>query len=278
MTVVVTDERAPSVGTAGGAGRMAYALAALAAAEQRTGVRRPPAAALPVVEPSPPVESSRRTTHLDAGRVRVHPDLAALLHGGVLPVGGTLAVQGSTSLLLGLLATASHEGAWVAFVGAPAVGMLAAADAGMALERVGLVPDPGADAPTVVAALLDGIDVVVVGPGTTLLDADRRRLAARARERGAVLVSTVRWPGAHVTLDARGGTWWGVDQGAGWLRRRTLSVLRTGRGAAARPVELEVEVPVAPAVPGDEVVSTGSTAGDRSAAGEAPAPALRVVA
>jgi hypothetical protein len=202
----------------------------------------------------------------------VHPDLAVLLPGGVLPTGGTLAVQGSTSLLLGLLGAASCDGAWVAFVGAPAVGMLAAAEAGKTHESVALVPDPGPDAPTAVAALLDGMDVVVVGPQAALLDGDRRRLAARARERGAVLVSTTAWPGAHITLDARGGAWWGADRGAGWLRRRTLSVLRTGRGAAARPVEIDVEVPVAPpravepvetSHPDVEVVATSETTGLR---------------
>ncbi|WP_278237251.1 hypothetical protein [Isoptericola sp. AK164] len=178
-----------------------------------------------------------------AGRA-VHPDLAALLPGGVLPTGGVLAVQGSTSLLLGLLAAPSRDGAWTVLVGAPAVGLLAAADAGIDLARTVVVPAPGPDAPAVLAALLDGMDVVVVGPQAALTDADRRRLAARARQRDAVLVATGRWAGAHVTLDARGGAWTGVDAGAGWLRRRTLRVLRTGRGAAARPVEIDVEVPL----------------------------------
>ncbi|GAA1734273.1 hypothetical protein GCM10009809_31960 [Isoptericola hypogeus] len=206
--------------------RVAAARAALRAAEQRTG--RP-----------------ARTTETGGGRVLpVHPALAALLPGGGLAAGALLAVHGSTTLLLALLASASRSGAWVAFVGAPAVGMLAAADAGIALGRTVLVPDPGPDAPAVLAALLDGMDVVVVGPGAALTDGDRRRLAARTRERGAVLVAQAAWPGAHVTLDARGGTWSGVDHGAGWLRRRTLSVLRTGRGAAARPVEIEVDVPL----------------------------------
>jgi hypothetical protein len=300
MTVAVTDDHASFGDAAGGGERMALALAALVAAEQRTGVRRaaalvsPVRAPVPSAAPSPvpsavlapaaePVEtrrpdpvSSRRD---GVPRLPVHPALAALLPGGVLPAGGTLTVQGSTSLLLGLLAAASRAGAWTAFVGAPAVGMLAASDTGMVLERVGLVPAPGPDAPTVIAALLDGIDVVVVGPGAALLDADRRRLAARARERGSVLVSTVRWPGAHVTLDARGGTWWGADRGAGWLRRRTLSVLRTGRGAAARPVEIVVEVPVA--------VGGSAVGGPTAVGGPAPVPAsaetsgagrLRVVA
>jgi hypothetical protein len=174
----------------------------------------------------------------------VHPALAPLLPGGVLPAGGVLAVQGSTSLLLGLLAAPSREGAWTALVGAPAVGLLAAADAGMALGRTVVVPAPGPDAPLALAALLDGMDVVVVGPDAALTEADRRRLTVRARQRDAVLVPTVRWPGAHVTLDARGGSWSGADAGAGWLRRRTLRVLRTGRGVAARPVEIDVEVPL----------------------------------
>ncbi len=280
MTVVVTDVSALPGEAAGGAGvrrandgRRAHALAALAAAELRTGVRRPRAH---VVAPVPqdadavaPVpQGSRGTAGASpeppvphAGRLPVQPALADLLPGGALPAGGTIAVQGSTSLLLGLLAAASQEGAWVAFVGAPALGLVAAADAGLALERVAVVPTPGADAPTVVAALLDGVDVVVLGPAVALLDAARRRLAARARERGAVLATTTPWPGAHVSLDARDGSWWGADQGAGWLRRRTLRVRRTGRGAAAQPVELEVEVPVVGGTrrvePG--VVSTGSS-------------------
>ncbi|AEG44174.1 hypothetical protein [Isoptericola variabilis] len=236
MTVVVPEHEAGA--------RHAHALAALREAEQRT-------AGLPA----------------DGRAWPVHPALSRLLPGGVLRGGGTLAVRGSTSLLLALLAAPSQEGAWVAFVGAPAVGMLAAADVGVVLERTALVPRPGPDAPAVVAALLDGMDVVVTGPRAALTDADRRRLAARARERGALLASTTAWPGAHVTLDARGGSWAGVDAGAGWLRRRTLSVLRTGRGAAARPVEIDVEVPtvVEPPAPTSEV---GSETG----------PHLRVVA
>ncbi|ACZ30470.1 conserved hypothetical protein [Xylanimonas cellulosilytica DSM 15894] len=213
-----------------------------------------------------------------ADRLPVHPALAGLLPGGGLPVGGTVVVQGSTSLLLGLLAVASADGAWVAFVGAPAIGLAAAADAGLRLERVAVVPTPGADAPAAVAALLDGVDVVVLGPAVALLGADRRRLAARARERGAVLMTTTPWPGAHVTLDVRGGSWWGVERGAGWLRRRVLRVRRTGRGAAAQPLELTVEVPVAPA-PGERtpVVEPAETT-PQGVGSTTGSPGLRVVA
>ncbi|MGF0116639.1 hypothetical protein ACQFYA_09970 [Promicromonospora sp. Marseille-Q5078] len=271
MTVVApprsTAAPAPAPGPAPGSvpvpGRAAAARAALRAAEQRTGRGSP--------EP-------------DGRLLPVHPGLAALLPGGGLAAGTVLAVRGSTTLLLALLAEASRSGAWVALVGAPAVGMLAAADAGIALGRTVLVPAPGPDAPAAVAALLDGMDVVVVGPGATLLDADRRRLAARARERGAVLVAQAAWQGAHVTLDARGGTWSGVDHGAGWLRRRTLRVRRAGRGAAARPVDIEVDVPLrVERVVGGDPVAAGAVAGTRTdgdvarrAGDRAAGPRLRV--
>jgi hypothetical protein len=204
----------------------------------------------------------------------VHPHLAALLPDGGLRTGTTVVVRGSTSLLLTLLAEASRDGAWTVLAGYPAAGMAAAADAGCDLARTLVVPLPsgsGVDAPAVLAALIDGMDVVVIGPEVTLLDHDRRRLTARARERGSVLVAAgppidgagsagvgsagvgsagAGWPGAHVVLEATAGAWAGIDHGAGWLRRRTLRVRRTGRGSAARPLHLDVEVPVCRAAAG----------------------------
>jgi hypothetical protein len=48
-------------------------------------------------------------------------------------------------------------------VGLPALGAVAAVEQhGVPLERLVLVPHPGPDWPTVVAALLDGLDMVVV--------------------------------------------------------------------------------------------------------------------
>ncbi len=289
MTVVVPDHAGSSTDTAGPgtasttvAARHSRALAALRAAEQRTGTtsaRAPATRSVPVARrtagAASPTASEDRDDLERPGRP-VHPDLAVLLPGGVLRGGSTLAVRGSTTLLLALLAGASTDGAWVAFVGAPTIGMLAAAEAGIDLSRTALVPSPGPDAPLVLAALLDGMDVVVVGPQAALSGADRRRLAARARERDAVLVSQTPWPGAHVTLDARGGSWSGVDQGGGWLRRRTLSVLRTGRGAVARPVEIDVEVPVQAetVVPVRGAEQDAGTRGTRTVSGaHGPGPA-----
>ncbi|WNB86829.1 hypothetical protein [Cellulomonas sp. ATA003] len=114
----------------------------------------------------------------------------------------------------------------------------------MVLDRLAVVPRPGPDAATVLAALLDGVDVVVVGDGAALVDADRRRLTARARERGTVLLSTSTWPGAHVVLAAEPVGWTGLGDGHGHLRRHRLAVTRSGRGSAGRAARAEVVLPL----------------------------------
>lgn len=252
--------------------RHARALAALRSAEVRTGVRKQATAARPIqaVRPEPLADrradrSADRPVDGDTRVLPVDPRLASLLPDGGLRTGTTVVVQGSTSLLLTLLAEASRDGAWTVLVGYPAAGMAAAADAGCDLARTLVVPLPagsGVDAPAVLAALIDGMDVVVIGPEVALLEQDRRRLTTRARDRGTVLVAAlptlassagsggVGWAGAHVVLEATKGDWSGVDHGAGWLRRRTLRVRRTGRGNAARPLHLDVEVPVCRAAGG----------------------------
>jgi len=160
--------------------------------------------------------------------------LGAILGDGWLPRGGASVVAGSTSLLLALLATSQGPADWVAFVGAPDVGMLAAADAGVALERVALVPCTGDDPAGVVAALLDGMTYVVVGPDARLTASERRRLLGRARERGAGLVSVGEWEQAAVRLAVVAQRWTGVDHGAGYLRRCELDIARTARGITDR--------------------------------------------
>lgn len=174
----------------------------------------------------------------------VPDELADLLPSGGLQRGTAVVVDGSTSLLLALLSEASRTGAWTAMVGFPRLGILAAAEAGIDLGRVALVPSPGPDAAAAVAALLDGIDVVVVGPQAALTDADRRRLTSRARERGNLLVAAQPWAGAHVVLTVRDGTWSGTDHGAGYLRRRRLTVERSGRAGASRGIVRQVELPL----------------------------------
>jgi hypothetical protein len=161
--------------------------------------------------------------------------LARLLPGGGLRRGSTVALpeaRGATSLLFALLAEASGAGAWAGIVGRPALGMLAAAEAGVRLERLALVPDPGRDLLAVVMALLDGMDVVVVSDAMRggVRAADRQRLAARARQRGAVLVSLGAWPGADTELSCADVRWHGLGAGVGRLRARQVRVQLRGRG------------------------------------------------
>ncbi|UZN01634.1 hypothetical protein [Cellulomonas sp. S1-8] len=254
--------------------RAARARAALAAAERRTGARTvltsSHAAARHVEEAAPPVASTvtrttpdedlalttdpgyRRTSLLTSERppLPVPPALADLLPDG-LRRGATTSVLGSTSLALGVLAHACASGAWAVAVGQPRLGLLAAAQAGVDLTRFALVPDPGADAAVVLAALVDGIDVVLVGPDAPLADADRRRLSARARERGTALLTTVAWAGAAVVLDAGPARWSGTGAGDGRLRTCEVQVRRTGRGSSAVPTSADVVLPFAP--PGEHV-------------------------
>lgn len=237
--------------------RAARARAVLQLAEQRTGARSvtiDPAADVPtpflVAAAAPAVMAvpgegpdRRKAAVLSQERppLAVPPGLAGVLPDG-LRRGAVVAVLGSTSVLLGMLAAACADGGWAAIVGHPSVGLLAAAEAGVDLQRLALIPQPGPDVAPVVAALIDGIDVVVIGDAVGLVDGDRRRLAARARERGAALLSTQPWRGADLGLVIHPGPWQGAADGAGRLRSRTVTVERTGRGGAQayRPVVLEL--------------------------------------
>ncbi|MGH4024881.1 MAG: hypothetical protein ACRDRV_09875 [Pseudonocardiaceae bacterium] len=161
--------------------------------------------------------------------------LVPLLPGGGLRQGSVVAVRGSTALLLALLAAATARGAWAAVVGVSDLGLLAAAEAGVALQRLALVPRPGPDPAPTVAALLDGVGLVALAGVDRVPSGARRSLAARARQRGAVLLPLGRWPGADVELHCRTEAWCGAEAGHGRLRSREVVVQTTGRGAAARP-------------------------------------------
>jgi hypothetical protein len=169
--------------------------------------------------------------------------LRPLLPGAILRRGATVAVTGSTSLLFTLLAEASRAGSWCAAVGLPRLGLVAAAEAGIAVQRLALVPRPGAEWASVVAALLDGVDIVVTATPGLVPARIAERLAARARQRGGVLVPVGRWPGADVTLEAVRGRWHGLGEGQGRLRAFELEVLAYGRGAASRTRRARLRLP-----------------------------------
>jgi hypothetical protein len=159
-----------------------------------------------------------------------------LLPAGGLPR-GSVVTSGDWGLLsLALAAGASATGAWCALVGVPALGVRAAADAGLEPGRLVLVADPGGNWPQVVASLLDGFDLVLLHlagqqPAAQL----RRKLEAVARRHGSVLLVAGDWPGAQARLVVAEQEWTGIGVGHGRLRARKARVVVSGRGAGQRP-------------------------------------------
>jgi hypothetical protein len=172
--------------------------------------------------------------------------LAPLFPEGGLRRGTTVVVKpggGSTSLALAVAGAASQAGSWCAAVGWPALGMVAVAGLGVALERFALVPRPGDQWPAVTAALIDAVDVIILRPPRGVRSSDARRLAARVRERGVVLVVQGAWEGADLSLSGAATGWRGLGQGHGYLQARSVEVTSFGRGAAARPRRVSLWLP-----------------------------------
>jgi hypothetical protein len=176
---------------------------------------------------------------------------SGLRRGITAAIGTQPGVTGATSLALALAAGASQAGSWVAAVGLGSLGLVAAAELGVALERLVLVADPGRERAgwaSVVAALVDGFDVVLVaaGGGSRLRAGDARRLVARVRERGSVLVAVGGdLPGERspLRLTVTSSTWQGLGDGWGHLQGRRVAVEAGGRGDAVRARRAELWLP-----------------------------------
>lgn len=194
--------------------------------------------------------------------------LRDLFPGGDLQRGWVVATEGAgaTSLALAVAAGPSAAGSWTAVVGEEGLGLAAAAEAGVVLERLLMVTalEPRAAAEAV-AALVGSVDIVLLGPGIRLGAADQRRLAARLRERGSVLIR-LGGDGSHgpgvwtggarssgrrvgdpngvdVRLQVVSSRWRGLGDGWGLLRSRHVSVRAHGRGAAGRPRTVDLLLP-----------------------------------
>src|SRR6266545_4150007 len=183
--------------------------------------------------------------NLDATRVLpVAAELADLLPWPGLVRGAAIAAVGSGSLLLTLLGGAVRDGGWAAVVGLPELGAAAAPEYAVELSRLALVPAPGPDWPTVVAALIDGLDLVAVATPAEMAPGMARVLMARARQRGCVLVTTRPWPGCDLILEAVEHRWRGLGHGRGRLRVHEVRLTACGRGAMVRPTTTCVELPL----------------------------------
>lgn len=213
--------------------------AALAEAVRRAG-RIAPGAAPDLAAAS---VRSRPALPVDPAFAPVLPQ--GLRRGTSIGIAGGIA---STSLTLALVGAAGAAGSWCALVGLPPLTAEAVAGFGLDLGRVAVVPASslvrGASATagwtTAVGALVDAVDLVVVRPPGRLPDGDVRRLTARARSRGAVLLVVTPggagWPGLDVRLTADHVAWAGHEgasgpRGHGRLRARQVELRSHGRGA-----------------------------------------------
>jgi hypothetical protein len=223
------------------------------------------------------VQRTRPTSLAKESLLPVARPLTELLGTPGLRRGSTVVVhgdgaQGATSLLLALLAGPSMDGAWCAVVGAPELGLVAAGELGVALDRLVLVPEPGRRLAQIGAALVEGCDLVCLRCPSPLAAPEARRLAARARERKVVLLiatgstaslglspaggpvqrGAVRPGGAassgwyempDVALAVRGGRFEGVARGSGRVRSHLVEVVARRRRAAPEEVVRRLWLP-----------------------------------
>ena len=186
----------------------------------------------------------------------VLPAFGELLPGAVIQRGSVVGCQGSSavSLALALAAGPSLAGAWVGVTGLPSLGVAAAVELGVAPERLVMVAEPAqrfgdAQWADVLAAMIDGFDVLLLGPDAFGVRAGTaRRLVARVQSRGAVLL-TVAGAGAGAApsplgadqqLDSADAVWQGPGPGPSHLDIDAVHADGTVEPAssvtAARPV------------------------------------------
>jgi hypothetical protein len=152
---------------------------------------------------------------------------------------------------------------WVAAVGLPSVGVLAAAEVGLALDHLVFFALPGertarrgaseargphaegggrgCGAPpgqkhwgTVSVAAVDAFDVVVLAVPARPRLAEVRRLVGRARERGTTIIATgagaSAW-GGEARVNTAAVDWEGLGCGYGTLRECRVTIELDGRGS-----------------------------------------------
>ncbi|UXW87191.1 hypothetical protein NFX31_06645 [Microbacterium azadirachtae] len=212
----------------------------------------------------------------DLPLIPVPTALEPILPEGGLQVGTAYSLSPSPGLIGALLAGASRTGAWCAAVGMPTLGVEALAGHGVDLERLLLVPAPGARWLSVVSALSEVIPLIAVRPSTAVREAELSRLNARLRDRGCTLLvvsGTVAgtpdagfagWPQSEGSIRVHDPCWQGLGDGWGVLEECEVTVTAHtrrspipqsvrvrlpdphGRVESGAPGEVEVIAPVTP--------------------------------
>lgn len=193
------------------------------------------------------------------------PECADLFAEGALVRGRVLSCTGaaSTTVALRLVAAAVEAGGWMAVIDVPMLGLDAASELGIALERVvSITTSNGAGAgdaevwADVVAAAADGFEVLVTRVPADVRLATARKVATRLQQRGVVLV-VLGDPGALVcdgVVDSGGQVWSGVGAGWGRLEHRSVEVMATGRRLPGQRCRT-VEFPATPEIATPEIAA-----------------------
>jgi hypothetical protein len=193
---------------------------------------------------------AQSTTVLASQRNRpVAGPFAALFPQGLRP-GTSVAVRAARPSLepaamrnaITLAAGVVPNDGWVAAVGVPSLGVLAAAEAGIALERLVFFAAPAAVWGTVAIAAVDAFDVVVLSVPPRPRAAEIRRLSGRTRERGNTVIAmgpgVAAW-GGEARLVTSAVAWDGLGDGHGTLQSCRVSIELDGRGAV-RPRQVDL--------------------------------------
>lgn len=167
--------------------------------------------------------------------IPVHPAYQGVLPQG-LPCGATVLTEGQAALSSAFLLAAApvQMGAWLGAAGLAAFGAQACAEAGVAPERVVVVRDTPSRTDEmwgqVLAALIDGFDVVLFGAAARVRAGTARRIQSRLQQRGAVLVIVgAAGPFSCDLTVASRAVWSGLGHGHGRLQTRQVHLEVTGR-------------------------------------------------
>ncbi len=185
-------------------------------------------------------------------RLAVADDVRELLPDSGLVRGRIVRCSGDAglSLALSLCSLATQQGSWLGVVGVEHLGLLAAVEHGVALERTVLVhpPKTSREWSITVAAAIEGLDLLIVAVPERLSVNDARRVQTRLQSRRAVMIivdnevlsqsrsmngsNEAQQFLADVVLDTKTKSWSGVDKGAGYLQHRDVRIRVSGRRVA----------------------------------------------
>ncbi|MHA7154411.1 hypothetical protein [Arthrobacter sp. TMN-50] len=179
-------------------------------------------------------------SRLGSRRLPTIPSLGRILPGGGLMAGAAYSVENSTTLAMALLAGPSGSGAWCSVIGIPDFNVEAAANLGIDLDRLILIPQLEGQWLAATAAMVDVVSVILTKAPSTITGSDVARLRARLRQRGAVLITVGAWPQSEAVLSVSENRWGGLGSGAGHLQTRRLKVTVKGHNGRSRSSELSL--------------------------------------